>query len=297
MNPKKAKPAAGARTARVRVAAPKKGSAKKQAAGRTRSVGKLKTRRHGDGETGRKKKEPFELVMAAAKRKAGRLTNKTKPLSSTEENGGNGEQKNQPKEKKAKPSEMLPDGQQEYFCLKMAEGPYSQKSAYMQAYPDSAPDSARANASRLMTNDSIRGRIEFLRAELIKDVKTTVEESIRWCLLVRDTPVGYVDEESPLAQEVIRKEMQMGGPQGQLKRGNEDSGNENDSPPSTIIETKIKIPSKMDAQKQIDKLMGFEKPQEINLNLPYEPPSKAMERLVGKGVNLPEILKKAGLMR
>lgn len=158
--------------------------------------------------------------------------------------------------------QMIEDDQQEYFCLKMAEGPYSQKSAYMQAYPDSSPDSARANASRLMTKDNIRRRIGYLKKELIKDVKLTVEESIRWCLLVRDTPVGYVDDESPLAQEVTRKEMQMGGAHGQLKRGDEDAGNEVETPAAVVIETRVKMPSKMDAQKQIDKLMGFDRDKE-----------------------------------
>ncbi len=158
--------------------------------------------------------------------------------------------------------QMLEDVQQEYFCLKMAEGPYSQKSAYMQAYPDSSPDSSRANASRLMTNDNIRKRIAHLKKELIKDVKLTVEESIRWCLMVRDTPVGYVDDESPLAQEVTRKEMQMGGAHGQLKRGDADGGNEIETPAAVVIETRVKMPSKMDAQKQIDKLMGFDRDKE-----------------------------------
>jgi len=53
----------------------------------------------------------------------------------------------------------------------------------------------------------------------------------------------------------------------------------------------------MDAQKQIDKLMGFEKPQELNLNVNYEPPSVAMDRAKAKGIDVADILKKAGLLK
>ncbi len=199
------------------------------------------------------------------------------------------------KPKVTKPSEPMPDGQQETFCQKMAMGVFSNYSCYMQAYPASSSEAARSSSSDLLTKPNIQARIAWIREEALKHVKITLEEQLLWYLRVRETPVGYVDDESPLAQEVQRDEVQTGGAQGQLKRGNEESGNEVESPETVVTKVKIKIPSKMDASKQIDKLMGFEKPQELNVNLGYEPPGKAMERLLGKGVDLAAILKNVGL--
>jgi len=136
--------------------------------------------------------------------------------------------------KVAGPEVAMEDGQQERFCRMMALGAYSNYSCYAQAYPDGTVESARANSSRLLTNDNIRARIDWIREDSLKEVKIRIEEQLSWYLTVKDTPTGYVDAESPLCQEV-----------------NYD--------PETGAVSKIKIPSKMDAAKQIDKLMGFEK--------------------------------------
>lgn len=195
------------------------------------------------------------------------------------------------------PSEPLPDGQQEMFCRKMAMGVFSNYSCYLQAYPGGSVEAARSSSSVLLTKPNIKARIEWIRAESLKDVGESIEKAVRWYQAVIDTPVGYVDDESPLAQEVKREEVQMGGPQGKLKRGSADEGNESESPEMTLIKTTIKIPCKIKARERIDKLMGFEKPQELNVSLGYEPPGKAMERLTGKGVDLAAILKKAGIVK
>lgn len=171
----------------------------------------------------RAKKEPFDLVLAAAKKKANTKTDTAQRVPT-----------------KTKPEMPLPDGQQERFCRLMALGAYSNYSCYAQAYPGSSLEAARSSSSDLLTKPNIRDRIAWIREDSLKEVKIRIEESLRWYQTVRDTPVGYVDEESPLAQEV-QKEIE----------GTEETG--------PILKMKIKIPSKMDAQRQIDKLMGFEK--------------------------------------
>ena len=123
------------------------------------------------------------------------------------------------KPKVTKPSEPMPDGQQEMFCQKMAMGVFSNYSCYMQAYPASSSEAARSSSSDLLTKPNIQARIAWIREEALKHVKITLEEQLLWYLRVMDTPVGYVDDESPLAQEVQRDEVQTGGAQGQLKRG------------------------------------------------------------------------------
>ena len=190
---------------------------------------------------------------------------------------GDGETRRQ--QAKAKPwvaSDPLPDGQQERFCQKMATGAFSNYSCYLQAYPNSSVEAARSSSSDLLTKPNIQARIKWIRAEALKDVGESIEKAVRWYQTVIETPVGYVDDESPLAQEVQR----------------DITGNEEDG---VVTKVKIKIPCKIKARERIDKLMGFEKPQELNVSLGYEPPGKAMERLTGKGVDLLAILKKAGL--
>jgi len=133
-----------------------------------------------------------------------------------------------------RPCDALLNGHHEKFCQKMALGMFSNYSCYLQAYPDSTVEAARVNASKLLTNANIRDRIAWIREDALKRVKITLEEQLLWYQTVAVTPTGYVDAESPLCQEV-----------------NYDA--------ETGAVTKIKMPSKMDAKKQIDKLMGFEK--------------------------------------
>jgi len=95
-------------------------------------------------------------------------------------------------------------------------------------------------SSVLLTNLNIKARIAWIREDALKHVKHTIEESVIWCKRVIETPVGYIDDESPLAQEVER-----------TISGTEAEG--------VITKVKVKSPSKMDAQKHLDDLLGFKK--------------------------------------
>lgn len=218
----------------------------------------------------RMKPKPKVKAKAVAKSKAGagrlrsreanaRITLEAKPV----------------KVVKAKPweaSQALPDGQWELFCRKMAEGPYSLTSAYMQAYPDVERDSARSNVHRLIANDSIRQRIEWLKAEAARLFVVNKAEIVRDLYVAWKTPIGYVDPESPLAQEVTY-----------------------DAETGAI--TKVKMPGKTDMLKLLVQMEGLEKPKEMNLTVNYEPPNAAMERMKGKGIDVAELLKKAGVLK
>lgn len=140
-----------------------------------------------------------------------------------------------------KPDEVLENGQWETFCQKMALGVFSNYSCYMQAYPETTtPEAARRSASDLLTKTDIQARIAWIRQDALKNVKHSIEESVLWCKRVIGTPVGYIDDESPLAQEVER-----------TIQGTEAEG--------VITKVKVKTPSKMDAQKHLDDLLGFKK--------------------------------------
>lgn len=194
------------------------------------------------------------------------------------------------------PEVPLEDGQWETFCLLMSQQRFSAKSCYAQVFPGSSEDAARTSASRLLTNANIRARIEWLRKEAVKAFTCDKEELMRFLHAVVFTPVGHVDEESPLAQEVQWEEMQAGGSQGKLRRGDADSGNEEASEPVTILKRKVKMPGKKECGELLARMQGWEKPKEVLLNMAYEPPSKALQRAQEKGVDVMGILKKAGIL-
>lgn len=175
---------------------------------------------------------------------AGRVNRgqKSKPGKSVEKAKA---KKKVPRKQQAKawqPCDALLNGHHETFCQKMALGVFSNYSCYLQAYPEETVTAAaaRVNASKLLTNANIQARIAWIREEALKSVKHTIEESVLWCKRVIETPVGYIDEESPLAQEVER-----------TITGTEEEG--------VVTKAKVKSPSKMDAQKHLDDLLGFKK--------------------------------------
>lgn len=155
-------------------------------------------------------------------------------------------------------SAPLQNAHHERFCLLMAEGRFSQMSCYAQCYPESGMEAARRSASELMTKPDIRARIDWLKKEAARTFAVDKAEVMKFLWNIVHTPIGYIDEESPLAQELIRKT--LGGAQGQLKRGDADSGNEEVSP--EVLETKIKIPGKVEAAKLLASMNGWDRPAE-----------------------------------
>jgi len=133
-------------------------------------------------------------------------------------------------------------------------------------------------ACSLLTNADIQQRIAWLREESLKNWKCEKEEVMRFLHAVVMTPVGYVDEESPLAQEVTRDIIEKG----------------DDEP--DVLKVKVKMPGKKECAELLAKMQGWEKPAEVKLNVSYEPPAQALKRAADKGVDLVSILKKAGIL-
>jgi len=172
------------------------------------------------------------------------------------------------------PDQALPDGQHELFAQKVALCCYSNTSCYLQAYGDDLKgDTARTNASRLLANANVAARVEHLKREGAKNAEAEVGEVIRMCLNIMRTPVGYVDEESPLAQEVQRD-----------ITGTEDEGE------GVVTKVKVKIPGKLEAAKLLTEIKGWKKPQEVDLNVNYRRPEEALQNAMGAGVDVKAIL-------
>lgn len=75
------------------------------------------------------------------------------------------------------PSLPLENEGHERFCLEIVNR-RSNVRAYMLAYPDSAYMSAAASATRLLKDDKVRGRIDFLKAEFRDRFRMTQDEII-----------------------------------------------------------------------------------------------------------------------
>ncbi len=145
--------------------------------------------------------------------------------------------------KPAGPAEELVDGQQERFCQLMADGRYSGRSCYAQAFGCENEASARTGAWRLLTKVDITDRIDWLKKQALKGWTCEKEEVMRMLYHAVVTPVGYVDEESPLAQEVTRDLIEKG----------------EDAP--DVLKVKVKMPGKVEAAKLLAQMQGWEKPQ------------------------------------
>lgn len=135
--------------------------------------------------------------------------------------------------------------EEERFCQLIAKGVFSNYSCYLQVHPTVQTSTARTESSKLLTKPNIQQRIEWYRAEARKNVVHDITESILWCKRVIETPVGYVDDESPLAQEVQRD-----------ITGTEEEG--------TVTKMKVKMPDKMRAQQHLDALLGHTKADKEN---------------------------------
>jgi phage terminase small subunit len=66
---------------------------------------------------------------------------------------------------------------QELFCQEYIKC-LNQTTAYQKAYQCENRDSARKNASRLMTNEVVRKRVDELKAEIVQEYKITREQLI-----------------------------------------------------------------------------------------------------------------------
>lgn len=152
---------------------------------------------------------------------------------------------------------VLKNSRHERFCQAIVSG-----MAAAPAYVAAGYKEDRSHAAKLATKSHIVARIEELNTKVAEAVGFTKAEGLKFLADVIRTAVGNVDETSPLCQEVTRDE--LGGAQGQLKRGNADRGNELEN--DTIIRTKVKLPSKLEAYREIAKTLGWYAAEQHDLN-------------------------------
>jgi len=128
------------------------------------------------------------------------------------------------------------------FCLLMAGGNINQTHAYMECYPDSNYDSARADAPRLLAKASIQAEVQRLQKLTTTSKVMSMAEKREFLAEVKRTPIGEIDESSPLAQEKTVTISQYGQ------------------------STKIKMMSKKDAVDIDNKMAGHYEPDVVEYN-------------------------------
>jgi len=108
---------------------------------------------------------------------------------------------------------------QERFCEFVASG-MTGTEAYLQAGWRCNRDAARASAAETLAKPSIKARIAEIRAKDSQKSEYKRADMVRFLVAVLQTPVGEIDANSPLAQEVttdtigeatIRKRVKMMG--------------------------------------------------------------------------------------
>jgi len=137
---------------------------------------------------------------------------------------------------------MLKNVKHEVFCQEMATGRISADAAYVRA--GYAPD--RGHAARLAARGNIVARITEIRAQNAEDArqlcKMTKADALQFLFEVITTNIGDVDENNRLAQEVTRDEINK-----------------------KLIRTKVKMPGKLDALKQMSVMCGWNEPEKIDV--------------------------------
>jgi len=115
--------------------------------------------------------------------------------------------------------------------------------AYENAGYSAKGNSAVVCAGKLLTNVNVKAYVRKRRRELAEADQFEKWQLIEFLTRIITTPVGQVDENSDLAQEVTR--MEIG---------------------ENVVQTKIKIAGKLEAGKQLATLLNWNEPEKITLD-------------------------------
>lgn len=130
-------------------------------------------------------------------------------------------------------SQVLDNPNHERFCQLRASGKIKTDwEAYMLAY-DCSKATAEDVAYRIAQNDGICRRMQWLQGQMAGDGIANKTEILRWLTSAMRTPVGQIDEQHTLAQEVTHESGEWG------------------------TRTKVKSVPKLGAVEQLSKLLGL----------------------------------------
>lgn len=127
------------------------------------------------------------------------------------------------------------------FARYVAEGMPASR-AYMSAGYAAQGNAAEVNGSKLLRNAQVQAEIMKLQADASAKADMTRDELVSFLAKAIRTPIGEIDETSPLAQEVSRDFIEKkGGPE--------------------VIRVKVKSVGKLEAAKQLIAICGWAAPE------------------------------------
>lgn len=133
---------------------------------------------------------------------------------------------------------VLDNPRHERFCQERAKGKSADEAYQLAGYKRD-----RGAASRLSAKVNVTARITELQSLAADDTVMSIAEKRKFLADIKRTPIGEIDEMSPLCQEWTYE--QAGGPRGRLKRGDDDEGNEEYEEERQRV--KVKMPDKLRA--------------------------------------------------
>ncbi len=96
------------------------------------------------------------------------------------------------------------------FAALIAGGTMNQTHAYMECFPDSTYEAARANAVRLIAQDSVIKEIKRLQDLADEGNVLSIREKREFLAAAVRTPLAQIDENHPLATEMTETQNQWG---------------------------------------------------------------------------------------
>lgn len=138
---------------------------------------------------------------------------------------------------------------------------------------------AAVSASKLLKTPNVIAYMEAEQQAMSERSRIKKWQVLEFLSEVITTPIGDVDESSTLCQEYTRTE--IGGPQGQLRRGSYDRGNEVEESPAALL-VKIKMVGKIDAIDRMAKMLGWYAPEKHQLDASDELADLIRETRAGK---------------
>lgn len=132
--------------------------------------------------------------------------------------------------------------------------------AYEEAGYDARGAVADQAASRLLRNVKVVSYREFLRNQARESSQMSLDEMVAYLTNVLRTPVGAVDQNHPLCQEYVHVQADDDEAEEEMV---DLFGDTVSSKPKKII--RVKMVGKLDAGKMLIGLMGWNKPQQVEL--------------------------------
>jgi hypothetical protein len=126
--------------------------------------------------------------------------------------------------------------------------------AWTQAGYQARGNAAAVQASLALKKPKFKAYIKAERARLEKAGEIRRDELVAWLASVIRTPIAHVSADSPLCQEYTCEDMGNGG-----------------------TRTRIKMASKLEACRQLAEIMGWNKPQEMKVEI-----SEKLAEIIGR---------------